>query len=442
MSNRKLFVLFAVVGEILLLAVVLGTMAAQNMVAPIFYGDTWTWPYEPDALANLHNGRYFVNVQDDNKIAIIDPDKEDYGLTFIETDYVQPHHPWMSPGMRYVYINFQSEGKGDHDAYGRLDTFTNTMEYRTTGINDPFHGAFSPNADVIVTADIDPNAGHAYIWDLSNFELLGVVETTGTRTRDVTITHDGKYAFVGQQGYDPDNGEVGAVDVIDIAAQKVVKSLGQGRCRAGKMNNAGTLVLYSCDRVDQIIVIDTASLEIIKTIQAPEGSAPFNISFRPDDAYAYVGLSKAGQLGVIDMSTLEIVATLDSGTATNSTYPHPTAPIAIVTNDGTDAHVSVLNTETNTIDYTIETGKGTHNGQWSADGRWFLVTDRLDDSVTLISYDAETGKAEWYDDITVGFGANGVHWGPYFCGATELTHENVGTVRNEAPIDANGTCPS
>jgi len=208
------------------------------------------------------------------------------------------------------------------------------------------------------------------------------------------------------------------------------------------MNFAGTRVLYSCDRADKIAVIDVATLELVKYIDVPEGSGPFNIGFRPDDAFAYVGLSKAGQLGVIDMSTLELVATLDSGKATNSTYPHPTAPIAIVTNDDTDAHVSVLNTETNTIDYTIETGKGTHNGQWSADGRWFLVSDRLDDSVTLLSYNAETGMVEWYDDITVGFGANGVQWAPYFCGVDELTSENVATVTNQAPLDAEGTCPA
>ena len=440
MKERKFLRLLVVVGMLLLLLVVLGTIFADEEGTPIYYADTWTWPYQPEALAHLSAGRFYVNVQDDGKIAIIDPDAEDYGLTLIETDFVQPHHPWMAPGMRYVYINFQSEGKGDHDAFGRLDTFTNEIEYTHTGINDPFHGAFSPTENIMVTADLDNNAGHVYIWDTTNFELLDTVETTGTRTRDIMFSHDGKYVFIGHQGYDPDNGDVGALDVLDMETHEIVKSLGEGRCRVGRVSPDGAIALFSCDRVDQIIAIDTSTLEIVKTIQAPEGSAPFNIGFRPDGRYAYVGLSKAGQLGVVDMETLELTAMLDSGTETNSTYPHPTAPVAIVTNDGTDAHVSVLNTETNEMIGSIDTGKGTHNGQWSADGRWFLISNRLDESVTLLSYNAESGEVEWYDDITVGFGANGVHWGPYFCGVEYLTDANVMDVQNSPAVDAEGSC--
>ena len=47
-------------------------------------------------------------------------------------------------------------------------------------------------------------------------------------------------------------------------------------------------------------------------------------------------------LGVIDIDELELVDTLDSGTDTNSTYFHPTANLAVVTNDGADSHVSIL----------------------------------------------------------------------------------------------------
>lgn len=441
MRNRKFFGYVAVVGVLLLLIIVLGTIVAQEEGSLISYGDTWSWPYQPQELSHLSAGRFIVAIQDDGNIAIIDPDAEDYGLELIATDYVQPHHPWVAPGMRYVFINFQSEGKGDHDAYARLDTFTNEIEYRNTGINDPFHGAFSSDGHTLITADIDTEAGHVYIWDTMTFELLGIVETTGLRTRDINISHDGRYAFIGHQGYDPDNGLVGAVDVLDIEAQEIVASIGEGRCRAGKMNNAGTLVLYSCDRADRIVVIDVETLELVKYIETGEGSGPFNISFRADDAFAYVGLKKIGHLGIIDMETLELVESLESGTDTNSTYFHPTAPLAIVTNDGTDAHVSVLNTETNTIDYTIDTGKGTHNGQWSPDGRWFIVSNRLDETVTLLSFNEETGEVEWYDDIIVGFGPNGVHWAPYFCGVDYLTDANVADVQNAAPVDADGTCP-
>jgi DNA-binding beta-propeller fold protein YncE len=348
----------------------------------------------------------------------------------------------MAPGMRYNVINFQSEGKGDHDAMAVLDTWTDEIvKYIQTGTNDPFHMAFSPTEPLLVTADLDPKAGRVHLFDTERWEEIAVVETTGLRTRDITISHDGRYAFIGHQGYDPDKGVMGGVDVLDIAQRKIIKTFGEGRCRSGKMSNDGRIVLYSCDRADKILAIDVQNLELLKEIQLPKGSQPFNITFRPDDRYAYVGLKKAGKLGVIDMEKLELVKALDSGTDTNSTYVHPYAPLAVVTNDGTDTHVSILDIERNEIIDKIETGgKGTHNGQWSPDGRWFIVSNRLGDSVTLLRYNEETGKIEWVDDIVVGFGANGVHWAPYFCGVPYLTPGNVKQAKNLPAINEKGDC--
>jgi DNA-binding beta-propeller fold protein YncE len=423
---------------------------AETMDAPgevldkVFYGDTWTWPYQPDMLAGMSRGRFFVPVQDEDKIAMIDPDVEGYALQFVSTDYVQPHHPWMAPGMRYNVINFQSEGKGDHDAMAVQDTQTGEIiKYINTGNNDPFHMAFSPTDNILVTADLDDNVGRVHIFDTETWEEIGQVETSGMRTRDITITHDGKYAFIGHNEYIPEDGNMGSVDVLDIYNQEIVGSFGEGRCRSGKMTNAGDMVFYSCDKSDQVVVIDTATLEEIKRIDAPEGSGPFNISFRPDDKFAYVGLSSAGQLGIIDVEQLEFVKTLDSGTNTNSTYIHPYAPLAVTTNDGSDTHVSIVDTENNEIIDQIEVGsKSSHNAQWSPDGRWMIVSNRGGDSLTLLAYNPETESIEWVDDIAVGFGANGVHWAPYFCGVEELTPENVGTVENLPMIDAAGTCGS
>ena len=413
--------------------------AAAATLDKIFYADTWTWPFQPGQLAHMTRGKYYVPVQDEDKIAVIDPDAPD-DIKFVDTEFVQPHHTWLAPGMRYGYVNFQSEGKGDHDAYGILDTQTDQVTYGQTGTNDPFHGAFSPTENVYVTGDLDTKAGRVHLIDTTTHEVVATIETTGTRTRDVNVSGDGRYAFVGHQGYDPEAGDVGPVDVIDLAERKVVKSLGAGRCRSGKMSNDRSLVLYSCDRANTIIAIDVANLEIKKEIELPEDSGPFNISFRGDDKYAYVGLKKSGKLGIVDIESLELVKAIDSGKDTNSTYIHPNGKLAVTTNDGTDAHVSIVDVENNEIIDTIETaGKGTHNGQWSPDGRWFLITNRLGESTTLLAYDEAANKISWKEDIRVGFGANGVMWAPYFCGVDELTPGNVQSATN-APANEDGSC--
>ena len=125
---------------------------------------------------------------------------------------------------------------------------------------------------------------------------------------------------------------------------------------------------------------------------------------------------------VIDVAKLKIIKTLKSGKRTNSTYIHPTAPLAVVTNDGTDNWVSVLDVNKNEIIYTIETdGKGTHNAAWSPDGRFMAVSNRLGDSATILRYDKSDGKIKRVGKAKIGFGANGVQWAPYFKGKELLT---------------------
>ena len=82
---------------------------------------------------------------------------------------------------------------------------------------------------------------------------IAAIETNGIQTRDIVISHDGRYAFIGHQGYNPEEGLMGSVDVLDIANREIVKSIGEGRCRAGKMTNDGRYAFFSCGRVDQVM---------------------------------------------------------------------------------------------------------------------------------------------------------------------------------------------
>ena len=47
-------------------------------------------------------------------MAVIDPEAR-LRRSLIKIAAAQPHHPWTAPGMRFVYINHQSEGQGDHN---------------------------------------------------------------------------------------------------------------------------------------------------------------------------------------------------------------------------------------------------------------------------------------------------------------------------------------
>jgi len=404
----------------------------------IYYVDARTWPSQPELLAPLSHGKFYVPVQDDGFVAVIDPEADNPLLKLIPIAAAQPHHPWVAPGMRYVYINHQSEGKGDHNVMTVIDTFSDEVVAEIkTDFDDPFHCAFSPTDEhLFLCGDLNPEGGYVYYIDPTNYTFLKSVKTTGKQARDVIPTHDGKFAFVGHQGE-------GNLDILDIEKGEIVKTIDCNLCGRLKMTPDGKYLFASSPKGNFTAVVDVASQEIVKTFDFGEATEPGNINFGMDGTMALIGLKKSGQLAIVNIGTLEIAAILDTGTATNTAYPNPVNDsLAIATNDGEDDWYSIIDVANLTVLKNVEAGgKATHNIQWSADGRYGVGSDRLGDTITIFRYDDLTGEIEKVASVVVGFGTNGIQWVPYFCGVPYLTDANVGGVSNVAATNANGDCP-
>ncbi|MBI3807740.1 MAG: hypothetical protein HY281_09570, partial [Nitrospirae bacterium] len=200
----------------------------------IYYVDARTFPSQPDLLKGMTRGKFYVPVQDDGLVAVIDPEKSNPIVKLIKINATQPHHPWMAPGMRYVFINHQSEGKGDHNIMTVIDSFTDEVVAEIkTDFDDPFHCSWSPiNADLLLCGDLNPKGGYVYYIDSKEFKEIKKVKTNGNTARDVIQSQDGKFAFVGHQGQ-------GNVDVLDIAEAKIVKTIDCDRCGRLKMTKDG-----------------------------------------------------------------------------------------------------------------------------------------------------------------------------------------------------------
>ena len=433
----------AIAVAIAVIATACGGPAAspQGGAAPakrIYYADSRTWPSQPELLKALTHGKFYIPIQDDGLVAVVDPEKPPYVVKLIKIAAAQPHHPWTAPGMRLMYINHQSEGKGDHNIMTVIDTFTDTViDEIKTDFDDPFHCSFSPvKADLFLCGDLNPKGGYVYYIDPIAHKYLSKVKTTGTMARDVIQTHDGKYAFIGHQG-------TGNVDVLDIEAAKIVKTIPCDRCARLKMTPDGLTLLASSPPNDFTAIIDVAKQEITKKVTFPAKSGPGNINFADGGKEAMVGLGTSGKIALINVAAGTLDASLVSGKGTNTGYANPQGdPIAIVTNDGTDDHYTVIDPVKRTVLEQVESGgKATHNVQWSADGRFALGSDRLGDTVTIFSWDSKAGKLTKVASVKVGFGANGIQWVPYFCGAPFLTTENVTKVKNIAATNDAGDCP-
>lgn len=413
--------------------------AVAGTLNKIFYADARTWPSQPEKLARLQRGKFYIPVQDDGLVAVIDPEKPGYIVKMIKITAAQPHHPWVMPGMRYVYINHQSEGKGDHNVMTVIDTFTDEVVAEIkTDFDDPFHCSASPNRDLFLCGDLNPKGGYLYYIDPVNHKYLGKVKTSGTMARDVIQTQDGKYAFVGHQGS-------GDLDIVDVAQAKVVKTLACDRCGRLKMTPDGKYLFASSPPNNFTAVIDVARQEMAKKITWPDKSAPGNINFTGavgPGGVAMVGLGGSGQLGLVDLQSLDIKATLKTGKGTNTAYSNPVQKnIAIATNDSTDDWYTVVDAVSGQVIENITAGgKAPHNVQWSADGRYAVGGDRLGDTVTLFRWNSTGKKVDKIASVQVGHGTNGVQWVPYFCGVSHLTAENVGTVKNAPAVNGKGDC--
>ena len=291
---------------------------AEAPAKKVYYADARTWPSQPDLLKRFTKGKFYIPIQDDGLVAVIDPDKPGYVVKLIKVAAAQPHHPWTAPGMRYVFVNHQSEGKGDHNVMTVIDTFTDeVVTEMKTDFDDPFHCSFSPtNADLMLCGDLNPKGGYVYFIDSGKKTVLSKLKTNGTVARDVIQTQDGKYAFVGHQGK-------GDIDVIDIGEKKIVKTIACDRCARLKATPDGKWLFASSPPNDFTAIIDMAKQEIVNKITFDAKSGPGNINYAGGGKVAMIGLGAAGKLALVDVEKQTLTVILTSGKGTNTAYAHP-----------------------------------------------------------------------------------------------------------------------
>ena len=96
------------------------------------------------------------------------------------------------------------------------------------------------------------------------------------------------------------------VSIVDVSGRKEIKFIPIKGGRAGGMTVDGKYFLASAKNA--VVVIDTSTNEIHKTIKVPVGGG--NFTCLPDGSKCYVGLRKDNSVGVIDMASLELIKTI------------------------------------------------------------------------------------------------------------------------------------
>ena len=184
----------------------------------------------------------------------------------------------------------------------------------------------------------------------------------------VSLTPDGQYAFVANSDFHGDHPRTNVISVVHTPTMRKITDVPACDMPHGvKANNAGTRVYVSCMHSDEILQLEVATLAIARRAKTGEGHpsvtagtgasrhgptappsqahsgecSPTYVSVSPDDKRLYVACNASNVVQVWDAQTFQRIKT-------------------------------------------IPVGKGAYNVEPSSDGRVVVVTNKKDQSISLI----------------------------------------------------------
>ena len=362
------------------------------------------------------DGYFLIDNQGEPTISVVDYNK---GETIKKIKLSDPpgtsfkqggnHHIFVIPGGRYAWSS-QRYSKDvmwtiDLTTHEVVDTFRLSMGGKT--IVAPLHIGFAYKSPLAVTGNIlDKENGYLTFLRTDTRRPSHIVQLSCPGARDAMFTFDDSKVFTTCQQ------EPKGVSIVDVSGRKEIKFIPIKGGRAGGMTPDGKYFLVGASKA--VVLIDTATNQIHKTITVPGGGG--NFTCLPDGSKCYAGLRKDNSVGVIDMASLELIKTIKTGKNGNRLYLNPAnTRYGIFTNeDGRSETVSVIDTQKDIKIIDIETGLGPHNVAFNPEGTRAIISTKKENVATLVDT-SSANPSEWdviTTDIASGVENNGVRWVP------------------------------
>ena len=362
------------------------------------------------------DGYFLIDNQGEPTISVVDYNK---GETIKKIKLSDPpgtsfkpggnHHIFVIPGGRYAWSS-QRYSKDvmwtiDLTTHEVVDTFRLSMGGKT--IIAPLHIGFAYKSPLAVTGNIlDKENGYLTFLRTDTRRPSHIVQLSCPGARDAMFTFDDSKVFTTCQQ------EPKGVSIVDVSGRKEIKFIPIKGGRAGGMTPDGKYFLVGASKA--VVLIDTATNQIHKTITVPGGGG--NFTCLPDGSKCYAGLRKDNSVGVIDMASLELIKTIKTGKNGNRLYLNPAnTRYGIFTNEsGRSETVSVIDTQKDIKIIDIETGLGPHNVAFNPEGTRAIISTKKENVATLVDT-SSANPSEWdviTTDIASGVENNGVRWVP------------------------------
>ena len=360
-----------------------------------------------DAVQGM-DGNFLIDNQGHPTVSVVDYHKGET-VKMIDMGQTGNHHLWVLPGARYAW----SSQRYESDVFWTIDLLTqevvDTFPVSMDGkkVIAPLHVGFAYTQPLAVTGNIlDEENGYLTFLSTATRRPVSTIEVSCAGARDAMFSLDDRYVFTTCQQ------EPKGVSVVDVASMKELKWYPIAGGRAGAMSPDGKYFMASAK--GSVVFFDTSTAEIVKTLEVPGGGG--NITCVSDASKCYVGLRKANQVGVIDMASLELVKTIDTGKDANRLYINPAnSRYGLFANEsGESDQVTVIDLVEDVAVKQIYTGLGPHNIAYNPEGTRAVVSTKKEPVATLIDTSA-ADPMEW-DTITTALEAgiqnNGVRWVP------------------------------
>ncbi|MGH8389207.1 MAG: cytochrome D1 domain-containing protein [Pseudomonas sp.] len=196
---------------------------------------------------------------------------------------------------------------------------------------------------------------------------------------DWVTPRDNKRVFVSM----PTAGEVA---VIDSEQFKVVDSVAAGSNPVRVALQPDERLLWvgnNAESAEQsgVTVIDTRSLKTLKHLAT--GGGHHEIAFSKDSRFAFVTNRDDGTVSIIDVASLTLIKQLKTGSHPLSVVYSPLSGAAYVA-DGKDGTVTVVDAASQSVRRVIKLKQGLGPMGFSADGRFGIVLNTLENQAAVI----------------------------------------------------------
>jgi YVTN family beta-propeller protein len=234
-------------------------------------------------------------------------------------------------------------------------------------IDGPHNITVSPDGkNYYITVAHGTPFGSLWKMDAATDSLLGRAQVELFPTT-ISLTPDGQYAFVANSDFYGDHPRTNVVSVIHTPTMRKITDVPACDMPHGvKVNHRGTRVYVSCMHSDEILQLEIATFAVTRRARTggghvmtaasplPHGPAapatgphaeqecsPTFVSVSPDDARLYVACNYGNTLQVWDAARLQRIREVPVGKGAYNVEPSPDGKLVIVTNKK-DQSVSII----------------------------------------------------------------------------------------------------